>query len=77
MARAKVDFSFSFLGRHSRKHIADYLQIHLHMPSISIHTENGLHLIYYSLCEFEPDLIFIEKFWESIDLRLDSNLQTV
>ena len=53
MTRAYVDFFFLFsfcycfsvLGDHSRKHIADYLQIHLHMPSISIHTENGLHLI--------------------------------
>jgi hypothetical protein len=48
---------FLFLGRHSRKHIADYLQIHLHMPSIIIHTDNGLHVTYYSICEFEPDLI--------------------
>jgi hypothetical protein len=63
------------------------------MPSISIHTDNGLHGTYYSKCEFEPDVMTSSRnFMESTDeirftllreilwsqlMRLDSNLQTV
>jgi hypothetical protein len=47
------------------------------MPSISIHTDNGLHGTYYSKCEFEPDVMTSSNFLWSQLMRLDSNLQTV